>query len=55
MIFGPKGVKFQVVLQGPKKYAWQKYSKQLDSNGRSDLINQCSRLKSEIPVVPTWF
>ena len=38
MIFGPKGVEFQVKLQSPKKYACQKYPKQLDSNGRSDLF-----------------
>ena len=39
MILGLKDVEFQVELQDPKKSTYQKYPKQLDSNGRPAVIS----------------
>ena len=36
MILGPKFKEFNVELHGPKKSAYRKYPKQLDSNGRPE-------------------
>ena len=38
MILGLKDVEFQVELQDPKKSTFQKYPRQLDSNGRPVMV-----------------
>ena len=37
MIFGPSDAEFQEVFEGIKKWIYQKWPKQRDSNGRPEL------------------
>ena len=39
MIFGSSDAEFQVELEDPKKWVHQKDLKDLDSNGKTDLVN----------------
>ena len=41
MIFGSSDAKFQVELEDTKKCVHQKYPKDLDSNGKTDLTYFC--------------
>ena len=54
MILGPKFKEFNVELHGPKKSAYRKYPKQLDSNGRPDnyscKVALIGLYENEIPI-----
>ena len=46
MIFGSSDAEFQEVFEGIKKWIYQKWPKQRDSNGRPDNAFSCARAKT---------
>ena len=50
MIFGPSDAKFQEVFEGIKKWIYQKWPKQRDSNGRPEHLKYLDMFQHKIGI-----
>ena len=54
MIFGPSDAEFQEVFEGIKKWIYQKWPKQRDSNGRPDQATATHSVSQAVEYEIYW-